>query len=315
MLPLTTAEANDLLPQKATSQAINPNKLNYLVIGPPKWGKTTLLCSIPDALLLAFEQGHAFQVAHKMIVDSWDKKVTEENPAIWVEEDNPDVFHGTMTKIVEVLEASDRFPFIIIDTADMCAKMCLDYHLKKHGWMHAQDGGDYGKGHDIAQNTPFRHMIGRIMRTGRGIGFITHTQVNTTNLTSKKETSLPGGVFKFIHTQADVILHGSFGGPKKGQRWRDRILKTEGDESTLAGNRIKGLTIPVSYIVDPEDPWGQWCSFFKDENAVATAEENFRIAKNQQTDEAEAPELEAELEPSPDREQVKPKATSKKRGK
>lgn len=316
-MPLTTEEANALLPSRATIEKPDPAKLNYFCIAPPKWGKTTFFCAIPDALLLAFEQGHAFQKAHKMVIDAWDKKIAEGDSAIWEEAgadgEGNGIFHGTMTKVVEVLEASDRFSFIIMDTADMAAKMCLDYYLRKHGWTHAQDGGDYGKGHDIAQNTPFRQMVGRLMRTGRGIAFITHTQVNKTDLGSKKETTLPGGVFKFLHTQADVIMHGRFGVRQKGKRYHDRIIKTQGDEHVLAGNRMKDVVVPNEYVMDSEDPWGQWCGFFTDPNTVATEEENLRIAtSNAATDqsEVEAPaEPNGEVEPKP--EKAKPKAKRK----
>lgn len=281
-MPLTTAEANASLPQQATIEAPDPAKLNYLVIAPPKFGKTTFLCSIPDALLMAFEQGHAFQRAYKLVIDSWDKKVTEENPAVWQEEESadgtPGLIHATMVKAVEILEASDRFSFVIIDTVDMAAKMCLDYFLKKYGWAHAKEGGDYGVGHDIAQNTPFRQMVGRIMRTGRGVGFITHSEVKKNELQAKKETTLPNGVYKFLHTQADIIMHGTFGIKRKGYRYRDRVFQIEGDEETLAGNRVRNLQLPAKYVVDPEDPWSQWTTFFVDSTAVASAEEDLRQA-------------------------------------
>lgn len=304
MFPLSLAEANDLLPQEATSEVLDPARLNYLFIGPPKFGKTTFMCDIPDALLLAFEQGHAFQKAYKMVIDAWDKKITEDNPAVWVEE-GTGIYHGTMHKVAEILETSDRFKFVIFDTADMAAKMCLDYYLKKHNWQHAKDGGDFGVGHDIAQNTPFRQMVGRVMRTGRGVGFITHSEVKKTELASKKETSLPNGVYKFLHTQADIIMHGKFGVKQKGKRYRDRLIQTEGDEETLAGNRVKGLVIPSEYIMDPERPWAQWAGFFTDETAVASAEEEVRIAKGNAIDDStETPPAEPQAAP----EKVKPKA-------
>jgi len=302
---MNTADANDLLPQRATIEKPRPEKLNYLFIAPPKFGKTTFFCDIPDALLLAFEQGHAFQKAHKMVIDCWDRKITEENPAIWQEADT-EVYHGTMAKVAEVLEASDRFSFVIFDTADMAAKQCLDYHLRKHNWSHAKDGGDFGVGHDIAQNTPFRHMVGRIMRTGRGVGFITHSEVKKTELASKKETSLPNGVYKFLHTQADVILHGKFGIKQKGNRWRDRILRTEGDEETLAGSRIKDLIIPAEYIIDPSSPWGQWSGFFDRADAVTEAENNLRAAMQNAEPAADSPET-----PTPELSQEEAPATVK----
>lgn len=259
----TVKEANELLPQKPTQSIIDPASLVYLGIAPPKFGKTTWFNSIPDALLLAFERGHAFQKGFKIGIKDWGGRME-------VEQDEEGVRYMTMEMVSEILETSDRFSFIIFDTADMAAKLCSDYHCKRQGWNHLTDGGDYGKGYDIGQNTPFRQMVGRIMRTGRGIGFITHSQVNTSKFkkgdVAKKETTLPGGIYKFLHSQADVILHGQFG--NKG----NRIWQTVGDDETLAGNRMRDINIPTRFIVDNKDPWKQWCSFFKDPKAAAAAE-------------------------------------------
>jgi hypothetical protein len=305
---MDTHTANSLLPQKATSIIADPRKLNYLFVGPPKFGKTTFMSSIPDALLLAFEMGHAFQQVHKVVMDAWDRRV-KDGPSHWEEEDG--TIHATMVKMAELLEASDRFPFVIFDTADMAAKMCSDYHLALNHWEHAKDGGDYGAGYDIVQNRPFRHMVGRIMKTGRGVGFITHSQVNETKLKNassvkaKKETTLPGGIFKFLHTQADVILHGTFGSKREGIKVRDRIIQTEGDEETLAGSRIQKVFIPEKYIMDPVDPWGQWCSFFKDEAAGLAAHNQFLGIKPEAAEESATSEdnavAETETKPKPKR--------------
>lgn len=271
MAKLTKAEAEELLPDPRKSKP-RPEGLVYLVIAPPKWGKTTTFSAVPDALLIAFERGYQFQTIPTIFVDAWDAK----NFEAYTDDDG--VNHLTMKQVMEVLTTTDKFKFVIFDTADMAAKKCTDYHLQKHGWQHAQDGGDFGKGYDIVQNAPFRQMIGAIMSTGRGIALITHSEVKTTEFKkgakSKRETSLPGGVHKFLHTQADVIMHGSFGVKQKGNRYRDRIVQTEGDEETLAGNRTRELNIPPRFILDPADPWGQWCRFFRDSNAadVATAE-------------------------------------------
>ena len=270
-MKLTEQEALDLLPDPRSSKP-RPEGLVYLVVAPPKWGKTTTFCAVPNALLIAFERGFQFQTCPTIFVDCWDAKGFEPYT------DDDGVNHLTMKMVMEVLQATKKFDFVIFDTADMAAKKCVDYYLNKHGWQHAQDGGDFGKGYDIVQNAPFRQMIGAIMATGRGIALITHSEVKTTAFKkgekSKRETSLPGGVHKFLHTQADVIMHGSFGVKQKGNKYRDRIVQTEGDEETLAGNRTRELNIPARFILDPERPWEQWCSFFTDPAAgdVATAE-------------------------------------------
>ncbi len=261
-------DADSVLPTKKVSAKPDPMKLVYLFIGPPKFGKTTWFCNIPEALLLAFERGHAFQSAFKIAVNSWKGK--EE-----IEEDEDGVRYMSMEMVMHALEHSEKFPFIIFDTADMAAKLCSDYYCKVNGWDHISSGGDFGKGYDIGQNTPFRQYVGRILATGRGIGFITHSQVSTAKFKTgdkvKKETSLPGGIHKFLHTQADVILHGMFGNTTKG-KYKARILQTAGDDETLAGNRMREIVLPKQFVIDNEDPWKQWLDFFKNPKAAALAE-------------------------------------------
>src|SRR5947209_2336678 len=65
---METEEANALLPSAPTKAPTDARRLKYLIIGPPKWGKTTFLCSVPDSLLLATEEGHAFHETHKVII-------------------------------------------------------------------------------------------------------------------------------------------------------------------------------------------------------------------------------------------------------
>lgn len=281
MAKMTEEEADALLPSAPTRSIPDPASLCYLVIGPPKWGKTSWACSIPDSLLVAFEQGHAFQEAHKVIIDEWAG-------AHDIYEDAEGVRHMTMTQLNQILLSSSRFSTIIIDTADMAAKCCADYMCQKKGWTHLKDGGDYGVGYDIGQTTPFRQMIGDIMKTGRGVVFITHSAVREAKLkkeTAKKETSLPGGIHKFVHTQADVILHGSFGSHLKGSKKRDRILQTAPDEETLAGNRAKGVNLPYKFVVDEDNAWAQWKNFFDDPTAAEVARLQFLGHKVETEDE------------------------------
>jgi hypothetical protein len=273
MATLTTEIANDILPKHPTKTPVDPRRAKYLLIGPPKWGKTTLGCSVPDSLLLATEEGHMFQEAHKIIIDSWGNKL---GPGT----DDDGNLHLSMEEAVETICASDRFQFIVIDTADMAAKMCLDYHYKKYGASHAEDVGTYGKGWDLCLTQPFRRQIGALMKSGRGIMFITHTSIVTRKVgqteQARAETTLPSQVQKFLHTQADLILHGNFGKLRRGMRERDRIISLDGTNEILAGTRVRGVSLPKKFIVDPTEPWKQWETFFADPRAAAKAEEEFK---------------------------------------
>lgn len=261
-----------MLPTKQRKPLATPLTLVYLAITVPKWGKTTFFADFPGAVLIAFERGFQFQRIPTIFIDVWHDK--DFVPYV----DDDDIMHMTMTQLQKTLVASDKYKFLIFDTADMAAKKCSDYYLDKHRWQHASDGGDYGRGYDIVQNTPFRQMVGALMATGRGIAFTTHQQVNETALgknkkkVAKKETSLPGGIYKFLHTQADMILHGSFGQRQPGNKYRDRIWQTEGDEEVLAGNRTRDVYIPAKYVVDPERPYEQLLEFFTNPEASAAAD-------------------------------------------
>lgn len=298
-------QIEELLPTTHRTANTDPKRLVYLMVAPPKWGKTTWFGDIPNSLLVAFERGYQFQTVPTVFIDAWDAKRDYE-PYV----DEAGVTHMTMQLLEKSLTVSDKYDFVTFDTADMAAKKCADYFCKLNGWQHPQDGGDYGKGYDITQNSPFRHMINGILATGRGIGFVTHSQVNTTAFKagskSKKETSLPGGIHKFLHSQADIIMHGSYGVKQKGRKYRDRILQTEGDEETLAGNRSRELNIPARYIVDPADPWKQWVRFFTDPTAgeeatreLATSIRNKVADKVEDIEQTDEPTAEPAAEPTP----------------
>lgn len=292
MNKLTAEEANELLPSELSQIQRDPTLLKYLLIAQPKWGKTTWMLDAPETILLATEEGHAFHESHKIVITSWDRSWEEKNEG-WLEDENH-IKYTSMTEAVDAIVAADRFKFVVIDTADMAAKMCLDYHYKKFKVAHAQDAGDYGKGWDICLTQPFRGQIGRLMKTGRGIGFITHSAIierkkGNTKI-SREETTLPSQVQKFLHTQADVIIHGSFGKRAHGEYERDRVISLDGSNEILAGSRVRGVRLPKKFIVDPEHPFRQWTTFFEDEKAVEKAEREYDIAMGKTDVEVEAEE-------------------------
>lgn len=270
---MTKQQADSLLPSKPTSSQVNPTRLVFALIADPKWGKSTFFMSNPNALLLAFEDGHKFIKGHKIIINEWKSKNHDIKTIDGVK-------HMTFMQAVEILEASDKFDMVVIDTADMAVKMCSDYGCAKRGVEHPQDGGDFGKGWELIINTPFRQAMMRLLKTGRGVAFITHSKTEiakySTGDKARKESTLAKGAKALVFTQADVIMHGEFGLRQQGQKQRDRILVTEGDMDTLAGNRA-GTLLPARFIVDKKDPWGQFCRFFTDPKATEAAEKAYRV--------------------------------------
>lgn len=272
-MPLTTAEANAILPQAPTRGIIRPERLKYLIIGPPKFGKTTTATMIPNAVLLAFEEGHAFTECFKIIIDQWDRPFAEKQLGVGQDEDGN--LHMSLAEAVELICASDRFDHVIFDTADMAARMCVDFWCAKLKVAHPADAGDFGKGFALTLTDPFRRMIGPLIKSGRGMSFTSHSKFverKTGNVvtSAKWESTLPSQAQAFLHSQVDVIWHGKFGKMRPGQDERDRILSTDASQELMAGSRVRIdnelWPIPKSFILDPVAGWEQWSSFFPKHN-------------------------------------------------
>lgn len=264
----------DGLPTRPTVATANPISLRILAIAPPSWGKTELFMSFPDSLLLACEEGHKLVKGHKIVIDCYDFKIGKVKEP-WTDEDGN--MHMSFLQAADRIEKSDRFKFIIIDTVDALVKMIVDYHVGAKKVEHIEDIGKYGRGYDIGQNTPFRRAINKIIKTGRGMGYTTHQQINeksfNTGPKAKKETTLPSGILKILVPQVDIAFHGEFGKKRNTNRFRDRIVVTEGTDEIVAKNR--GGIMPNRFILPQEfeKRWPMIESFFKDKTNIAKAEQ------------------------------------------
>lgn len=263
---VSTRVYNDGLPTEKTKPLSSPINSVILIVAPPGWGKTEWFGSIPDNLMLCCEEGHKFVEGYKVVITCWDFKGKQDAP--WKDDDG--TFHMSFLQAVTFIENSERFKFITIDTLDSLVKMILDFFYGVHKVDHASEIGEYGKGWDIAQNTPFRRAINRIIKSGRGLGMTTHEETTQKNfkkgIQAKKETTLPNGVWKYLFGQIDIILHGTFGKRNKGSKQRQRLCVSEGSEDILAKNR--GGKIPPVYICDPGKQWEQFEGFFKNPKSI-----------------------------------------------
>lgn len=271
-------EANALFADRPTKPKINPSFLVVEIIGPPKWGKTKFFMDNKRACLLAFETGHKFQTGFKIEIDCWKAKNYP------ITKDSDKVPHMTAMQALDVIEASDAFDFVSIDTVDMATRMCKEYMLDQKNLEHESDMA-MGKGYEIIINAPMRQFILRILKSGKGVGLITHTKVEverySTGEKARKESTLPKGVKAFVESQADVIMHGELGKRRGTNRLRDRIMVCDGDMDILAGNRSGGM-LPQRYIVDPVAPWKQFAAFFSDPTACDKAELDYKRAYRSQ---------------------------------
>lgn len=287
---MTEAEAKEYYPKKITILTPNPLKQKYLIMAPPKWGKTTFFSGAPNALLLAFEEGHGSINIPKVVITGWSVAARDREPS---EDTETGTIFATAMEMIEALEAYNPYDFIILDTVDQAVKMCSDYMCAKDGIAHPSDGGDFGKGWDLYQTSPFRKYYNRIVKLGVGVALTTHVNEEWKKDQYKqdvfrRETTLPKGVQKFVHAQSDVIINGMWGRWRKGMDDRDRLISFDGTNEIMAGSRIRGVFVPSKYIVkspsqdDLTVPWRQWNDFFVDspEAGEAARKEYSAIYRN-----------------------------------
>lgn len=286
-MSMSAQQALQYFPTRISKGGAYPTKLKYLLMAPPKWGKTTFFSSIPNCLLLAFEEGHLFVDCFKVVITKWDNASRRDRGPS--EDPETGIIYSTAMEIVEALEAADPCPFqfVIIDTLDVATKMAAEYSCKMAGIAHPSDGGKYGKGWDLYQTTPVRLFYNRLVKMGFGVAAITHVkegmeedQFGTERFV--RETSLSGGVQRFVLNNSDLIMNGIWGPRRKGRSVRDRIISFDANNEIVAGSRVRGVHVPLEYMVDPPTdkepgaPWAQWSRFFSDSpNAGIQAEQYY----------------------------------------
>lgn len=279
-----TPAACEGLPDTVTESISSITDARVVVYGSPGWGKTELFMSNPKCLLLACEEGHKFTRGYKLIIDAWDGVLNNGGRDPY--KDTKGNIHTSFVRAVANLqkpEAGKLYNFIFIDTMDSLVKLLLDFTLGKNHVQHASQLGEYGVGYDLAQNAPFRKTFGKLLKTPFGIGVSTHEQVENKNFKNKgtfarKETTLPGGIYKQVFAQFDLILHGTYGKIQRGNTTRDRILESEGSEDILAKNR--GGIVPPAFIVprDIKQRWKMFEEFFTNPKSVITAYDAYKKA-------------------------------------
>jgi hypothetical protein len=284
-LRILDKKVDTLLPTIAKAIIWRPSRLKYLLIGPPKWGKTTFFSGCPNVCLLAFEAGYSEVDCPKIVITCWDRSYKERKLG-W-DEDEDGVVYTSAMEVIEELENYCPYDMVIIDTLDVATKMASDYHCRLARVEHPSEGGDYGRGWDLLQTKPVRIFYNRLVKLGIGVAAITHSTEKKDpdkfgKVKPKRETSLPGKVQHFAHTQADVIMHAFRARRRKGQKERDRCITFDGTDELMAGTRIRKVYIPNKYIVTPPSrdddspPWKQWESFFTNNpESGKLAEEQF----------------------------------------
>jgi len=187
-----------------------------LIYGRPGIGKTSFIAGFPDAILFSCER------VSKGIV-AFDFNTENGGPGVntW------EVFKAG----VKLLEKSDRFTTVAIDTIDAAYSHCMDYVCRMRGIEHPTDEG-YGKAWNAVKDE-FCGVMDRLWSTGRGIVFTSHAkEVQITSHSGEEYTriqpTMSGQAYAFIKAKSDFVLYAEY--VKNQQGKSQRILITTGDE-------------------------------------------------------------------------------------
>lgn len=210
-----------------------------LLYGPPKIGKTTLASQFPDAVFLSTERGTKHVEVEEYQIKNW----------------------LTFCAAIDILERNiDDWGYktIVVDTADELYDMCESFTCQK---LSIENLGDAAYGKGFAANTrELKKQVNRLVRLGRGLVFISHSQEKTVKVDtvenpyaiamadSKGEVemvvpTLPNKARAFFTALADIILYCEIG---KDLR---RVLYTQPARGFEAGDRSGRLpnTVDLSY--------------------------------------------------------------------
>jgi len=193
-----------------------PNFFLYasLFYGRAGVGKTTMLSSFPNALMFSCERVSKGIECHDF---NWEDGGVHS----W------DIFLAG----VELLEQTDQFETICIDTIDAAYAHCMDYVCKNKGIEHPQDEG-YGKGW-AAVKEEFASTLDRIWATGRGVVFSSHAkEVTITSHSGEEYTriqpTMSGQAYSYIKAKSDFVFYCEYVKDRHGRS--RRVIFTTGDE-------------------------------------------------------------------------------------
>jgi GTPase SAR1 family protein len=224
------------LPKKKTSGKISIEELRWLLYGPPKIGKTSLLTGFPNAYFMATEKGYKSLKVYKDDITSWE--VFEE-------------------KVEDIVSGKHDFETVVIDTADGLFDMCSDVACQKLGIEHESDA-EWGKGWAETKKI-FTRALQPLFMSDYGIVFISHTKGDkiTTQVEEITKTvpTLSNQARKILLPLVDTIGCLRYKRHKigKGEYEERYIISFKPSEMIEAGDRTGLLPSELRLDVVPED--------------------------------------------------------------
>jgi hypothetical protein len=213
--PVKTAAVEGLsLPDKPSTPSSNLSDFILLIHGFKKIGKTTLASKFPEAFFLCFEPGTKSLSVFKREPRSWEEFIS----------------------YVDLLEGTDKFKTVVIDTVDEAYEMCFDYCCRKYNMEHPGDE-EWGKGWKYISKE-LSAQFGRLFRLGRGVILISHSKEKEVKPRygrkyTRIEPTLGGQAAKYFEGITDIWAYYCFS--PKG----NRMLILEGDQLIAAGRRME----------------------------------------------------------------------------
>jgi len=210
-----------LLPTEKSKPLFALGRKKILIYGPSKIGKSDFCSNFKDAFFIATEEGLDELEVYKTSVSTWEE----------------------FLEICNELNQTDRFPTVVIDTADLLYQYCSNYILSTYQVRHESDL-DWGKGWSEVKKE-FERVLNKISKQGRGLIFIshgreieiknrtgTHTRFCAVNNKPASQVILPlvDMILRFGTTEiADI----------NGETKPKRMIFTKPDEFQDAGGRGK----------------------------------------------------------------------------
>ena len=187
---------------------------SILIYGKKKIGKTTLMAQADCALFLMCEPGGKALSIRQVAVTSWSK----------------------LEGYIDLAIADPKTKVIIVDTADFCYEYCLADVCEKKAIDHPSDE-EYGKGCN-AVRAEFTRVIKKLLHSGKGVVFISHSKDKTfksrkSEEYSKVESSMPGQAKDILEGLVDIWANYDYDGKR-------RVLIIGGSDEVDAGHRIEG---------------------------------------------------------------------------
>lgn len=223
--------AIDLLNIQPTVITRDLSNKYILLAAPYKYGKTTFMSSIPNALVLSFEPGLNAQAGvYAQKVLTWnDMKI--------------------VARELKRPEVQQKYTTVCFDTIDIAAQLCQDYVCASAG-VTTLGEVPYGKLYD-QYKIEFSKVIRGIANLGYGCVFACHTEIkelptNQENITIERlQPKLDKRAFDLINSLVDIIGVGVMEFDGNGQQ--KRVLYTQETPTVRAGARFKYLPSKIDF--------------------------------------------------------------------